>query len=116
MAYQKIRAEYPGFCIVCGINTYIGDTIWWAQDRPISCEECGPCEQPVASPVGGTQATTATERETGEERTRRKQAEQTATEIAALKQRVLKLEGNVSDTMQWIKTLYARLGEPLPKE
>ena len=73
MSYKVIESKYGGRCDACGYDYAAGDYIAWQKDSPCYHEDCYSenGEPPAAKPppAGGTQAATATERETGEMRT-----------------------------------------------
>jgi len=84
--YREIPAQFEGRCDVCSDPIEVGDPILWAPGRPATHVACGPdaTEAHAAPPSGGDRTATASERETGAERTAREFREKTEQRLDGL--------------------------------
>ncbi len=103
--YREISAQYAGRCASCGEEIEVGDPILWAPDRPAVHALCtpDPVDAQAAPPAGGDSSATASERETGAERTAREFREKTERRLAGL-------DATVAAQRQALRRLLQELG------
>ena len=130
------RSQYAGRCAGCDEPYAEGDPIWWTRGGPCYHKDCEPAEGDAAagqeSRGGRTGATTAGERQTGTERSRRaaveaiadrmanaeRQAAACVRAVAALTRAVLGLadalgaQGTVSEHLAEVETALRTLTDP----